>query len=210
MSSLLDNISIALAVVSLIVSILLVREAREKILKTGHSARAVLLELWSRRLVHFTVFLILETLALLILVRLHILAVNTLIALVVVSVFLLSAVAVSLGHSSNTLEKVSQKLDALAAQSGGLAAAMEARTKPITDRWPLFLDSIGRKTSLIALQGLLEASTIYDFNGLVIVLKIPRALEPTYRILSDRLDELRPVLEEIYGEPYCLQIISKD
>jgi hypothetical protein len=201
-------LEIIVAVVGIVVTVILVKEARKYLVDTWRKISRRARHYWSHKPVRLGILFILESIILIILVNITSLTTEILVALLVVSAFKIFGTLSVFKQQECVLEETSQHLHVLETRVDKLFKTRHARVEIIRTKWSNFLDALStHHISLTAVASLLKSAELYDFNGSIIVLRIPPVLEPTYRALAERIKEVEPLLKEIYGEPYHLCIL---
>lgn len=208
MSFIQNNIAVIISVIGIIVTILLVREARHKILEGWRKFKQHCQHFWSLKKVRFA-FIFLGTIFLLaVLVRFGVLSIGLFWSSLIILAGLIIGVNLSINTHIQEFKQATEQMRILQQQGNAFAYAMTIRTELVKNKWPEVLDKLSVNISLTAIEGLIKSAEIYDFTGDVIILRISPMLEPTYNALESRISEIEPILEEVYGKCVRLHIFT--
>ena len=198
-----------LSIIGILVTIVLVREARNYLQKLWKKIVLSGQELLKYRLFRLLIIHIFEILVVFILVRKKILADDFLLVMIIISFSIISSNLVIGNIELERYKSLIEKFSNYETQTQELVSLREFRVKVVTEKWVEFLEALSTQISLTAVASFLNLVEVYDFSGQIIILRIPRSLESTYKVLQPRLEDVEPILLEVYNASYKLVVLVK-
>jgi hypothetical protein len=201
---------IILSAISIIVGILLVKDAREYFSKKIGGAKVTVITLWAQFWFQALTFLILGFSLLIFSIISGGIALELGLALAIILLIIFLMLNSLNSNTRKLVRGAEQELDKITVVVNRLTEIEKIELKIVKDKWGIFLEQVSSNISLTAVHNVLVLSEPFAVNDHSIVIRIPDILEPSMRNLSNRLKDVEPILNKIYEKPYKLVVHAKE